>query len=166
MITDDKNLGEKISWSAFEYEHKERSQDWFWALGIIIFASCSASIIFGNYFFAILLLLGGALFGFTATREPEVVNFELGALGLKINDRLYPYQNIKSFWVQKHPPGEEGVVRPTLFVRSERVFVPIISIPLEEPMLDKIHDIFLAHNVPEEEMQDHPSERIMEMLGF
>ena len=51
------DTNEKINWSALEYEVKERSQDWFWALGIIVATSAVAAIIFSDYFFAGLLVL-------------------------------------------------------------------------------------------------------------
>lgn len=156
---------EKFVWSALEYEEKERSQDWFWALGIIIVTSSIASIIFGNYFFAVLLLLSGLLLGFFAIKKPDIVTYELNEKGLKIRNRLYPYENIKSFWVQLDPSGEINL-KPMLFIHSERAFMPILSIPIDEEMAQDIHSVMLSQNIMEEEMKEHPSEKIMEVLGF
>ncbi len=150
---------EKFSWSALEYEERERGPDWFWALGIIVVASSATSIIFSNYFLAVLLVLGGALLGFFAIKKPDTVFYELNEKGLKIHTRLYPYENIKSFWVQVD-------LKPMLFVKTERFFMPVISVPIEENMAPEIHDIFLGQNVAEEEMKENPSEKIMEHLGF
>lgn len=150
---------EKLEWSALEYEERERSNDWFWALGIIVATSSTASIIYGNYFFAALLILSGLLLGFFAVKKPDMVSYELNEKGLKIRTRLYSYENIKSFWVQVEP-------KPILFIKSERVFMPIISIPIEEIMAGEIHSIMLSKNIPEEEMRVHVSEKIMETLGF
>ncbi len=150
---------DKFSWSALEYEERERSPDWFWALGIIVVASSATSIIFSNYFLAVLLVLGGALLGFFAIKKPDTVFYELNEKGLKIHTRLYPYENIKSFWVQVD-------LKPMLFVKTERFFMPVISVPIEENMAPEIHDIFLGQNVTEEEMKENPSEKIMEHLGF
>jgi hypothetical protein len=152
-------MDQKLSWSALEYEEKERSADWFWALGIIVVTSSSAAIIFGNYFFATLLILSGLLLGFFAVKKPDLIHYELNEKGLKIQNRLYPYENIKSFWVQTG-------IKPMLFIHSERVFIPIISIPIEENMAEEIHSLMLAQNIPEVEMKEHPSEKIMEVLGF
>jgi hypothetical protein len=152
-------MEEKIAWSALEYEEKERHPDWFWALGVIIFASSVTSIIFGNYFFAILLIVGGLLLGFFAIKKPDLIFYELNEKGLQIKDRIYPFENIKSFWVQKEKT-------PTLFIRSERLLLPIISVPIEENLIEKIHSLMLVKNIPEEEMKEHPSEKIMESLGF
>lgn len=150
---------EKLTWSALEYEEKERSADWFWALGIIVVTSSIAAIIFSNYFFAMLLILAGILLGFFAKKKPDVVFYELNAKGLKIRNRLYPYENIKSFWVQTE-------IKPLLFIHSERAFMPIISMPIENIMTEDIHAILFSQNIPEVEMKEHPSEKIMEFLGF
>ena len=69
------NPNEKLNWSALEYEEKTRSPDWFWALGIIVVTSSIAAIIFGNYFFATLLVLSGLLLGFFAVKKPDMVHY-------------------------------------------------------------------------------------------
>ena len=156
---------EKLSWSALEYEEKERSPDWFWALGIIVVTSSIASIIYENYFFATLLVLSGVLLGFFAIKKPDLVIYELNEKGLKIRNRLYPYENIKSFWVQIDN-SPEAIVKPLLFIKSERAFMPIITIPIEKENAPDIHFIMTSKNIAEEEMKEHPSEKIMEALGF
>ena len=150
---------EKIEWSALEYEEKERSVDWFWALGIIVVAGSVTSLIYGNYFFAILLILSGILLGFFAIKKPEMVSYELNKKGLKIKTRLFPYESMKSFFVQTAP-------KSMLFVKSSRMFMPILSMPIEDNLAEDIRSLLLSNNVQEEEMKEGPSERIMERLGF
>lgn len=156
---------EKLNWSALEYEEKERSVDWFWALGVIVVAGSIASILFANYFFAMLLIIGGILLGFFAIKKPEMVPYELNAKGFKIKERIYPYDTLKSFWVQVKVPNTE-IIKPTLFLKSSRILLPILSIPIEESSAQKIKEIMLAQNIVEEEMHEHPSDKIMENLGF
>ena len=155
---------EKLSWSALEYEEKERSADWFWALGVIVITSSIASIIYGNYFFAVLLILSGGLLGFFAVKKPDIIPYELNEKGLKIGTRFYLYENIKSFWVQTL--NEELRHKPILFIKSERAFIPILSVPIENDSGSKIRSVMLAKNITEEEMKEHASEKIMEYLGF
>ena len=150
---------DKLEWSALEYEEKERSTDWFWALGIIVVSSSITAIIFSNYFFAALLLLSGVLLGFFAIKKPDLISYELNTRGLKIRTRIYPYENMKSFWVQTG-------TNPILFVKSERVFMPIIGIPIENDSAEDIRSIMLSKDVAEEEMKEHASQKIMETLGF
>ena len=159
------NPNEKINWSAAEYEERERNADWFWALGIIVVTSSIAAIIFSDYFFAGLLVLSGILLGFFAIKKPDLISYELNNQGLKIGNRLYPYENIKSFWVQIDFTGEKKL-KPILFIHTERAFMPILGIPIEEIMAEDIQSMMLAQNITEVEMHEHPSEKIMEVLGF
>jgi hypothetical protein len=150
----------KLEWTALEYEEKERGKDWFWALGIIVVASSITSFIYSNYFFGLLLIIGGVLLGAFAIKKPDLVFYEINEKGLKIKNRLFPYENIKSFWVKK------GTEKPVLFIKSERLFMPIISMPIKQDSAEKIRNLMLSGKVREEEMKEHMSEKIMDSLGF
>lgn len=164
-MEENKTSDDKLVWSALEYEERERSQDWFWALGVIVVTASIAAIIFANYFFAALIILGGGLLGFFATKKPGVVVYELNERGFQVRNRLYPYENIKSFWVQFDPSGKTNP-KPLLFLHTQRAFMPILTIPIDERAAGDIHAILSSQNIPEVEMQEHPSEKIMEVLGF
>lgn len=154
------NPNKKIEWTALEYEEKERGNDWFWALGVIVIAGSIASFIYSNYFFGLLLIVGGALLVIFAVKKPDLVFYELNEKGLKIRSRLFPYENIKAFWV--HKEGE----KPVLFIKSERAFMPIISMPIKQNLAEEIRNFMLSKNVLEEEIKEHVSEKIMDSLGF
>ena len=156
---------QKIIWSALEYEEKDRSPDWFWALGIIVVTAALASIIFANYFFAVLIVLSGLLLGFYALRSPEIITYELNIKGLKIGNRLYPFESIKAFWVQADfTPGSS--VKPLFFVHSERTVMPVLTIPITLEIAEDIHSFMSGQDIAEVKMEEHPSHKIMEVLGF
>ena len=148
-----------ISWSMPEYEDKYRSPDWFWALGIVAVTIAITSIIYSNYFFAILILISAGLLGFFAVKEPDMIEYTLDKKGLRIKDHIYLFENIKSFYVQKEH-------KPTLFIKTTRFYIPIISMPIEINLTDKIKEKFLENKIKEEEMKEHVSEKIMDSLGF
>jgi len=154
---------EKIEWTASEYEERERSGDWFWALGIAVFAASAAATIYGNYFFAALIILSGGLLGYLAIKKPDLIHYELNEAGVKIESRLYPYENIKSFWL-------EITESPKLFIKTERVFMPVISLPLENALgrvaAEELYQILASREIPEEEMRENPAAHIMEYFGF
>jgi hypothetical protein len=150
----------KLEWTALEYEEKERGNDWFWALGVIVVATSITSFIYGNYFFGLLLIIGGILLAMFAIKKPDLVFYELNKKGLKIKNRVFPYENIKSFWVK------DDIEKPSLFIKSERLFMPIISMPIKQYNATEIRDLMLSNDVLEEEMKEHPSEKIMDSLGF
>lgn len=159
MDTIEEKTGVKLSWFAPEYEERERSADWFWALGVIAITSALTAIIFSNYFFAVLILLSGGLLYFFAKKSPEMIPYDLTEKGIRMRHHFYPYENLKAFYVQKEN-------KPLLFIKTERFFLPVISIPIEESHVDEIQNIFLSKKVPEVEMKEHPAEKIMETFGF
>ena len=84
------------------------------------------------------------MLGYFATKKPDVVNYELNEKGLKINTQLYPYKNIKSFWI--HEENQD-----VLFIKIERFYMPIISMPVEVHKAEEIKDLLLQKNIPEEQ---------------
>jgi hypothetical protein len=157
--------GKVFTWSALEYEEKERSRDWFWALGIIVVTGAIASIIFSNYFFAALLVLGGVMLAFYAIKKPDLINYELNEEGLLMKHRFFPYENIKAFWVQADfTPNSK--LKPMLFIHIERAFLPVISIPIHIESAEDIHNIFTSQEIAEVPMKPHPAETVMDVLGF
>jgi hypothetical protein len=149
----------KLEWTIPEYEERERTRDWFWALGVVVATASVAAIIFKNYFFAALIIISGAVLSLFALRKPEMVHYVLDNDGLKVRSNLYKFETIKAFWVEKQSA-------PTLFIRSSRAFLPLISINIPADLADPIRNVFLSQEVPEEEMHEHVAERILEIFGL
>ncbi len=157
---------EKLTWSAIEYEERERGNDWFWALGVIVLASSVTSIIYANYFFAMLLVISGILLAGFAIKKPDMIHYEMDEIGLRVRNHFYPYEKIKSFYVQTDQGKTSVSLRPMLFIKLNKSLLPIMGIPIETELANKIRNYMLAGNVTEEFMKEHPSEKIMEFLGF
>jgi hypothetical protein len=52
------------------------------------------------------------------------------------------------------------------FIHSERAFMPVLSLPINIDIAEDIHSIMTSKEIAEVEMKEHPSEKIMELLGF
>lgn len=149
----------KLSWAVPAYNHSKKNIDWFWALGIVVVAGSITSILLENYFFAVLLILGGVLMGYFAHIEPETLYYELNKNGIKIKDRLYPYKGIKAFWV-------DTTKNPTLFIKTDRFFLPVVPLAINKNVSETIKEMLIDENIPEEEMKEHPAEILMDFIGY
>lgn len=148
-----------ITWQAPEYFHYQRSNDWFWAVGIITICISILSFIYDNALFGILVLLAAAILIFYTLREPEMVSYEINTRGIKINKELHPYITIESYWLEvRH--GE-----PKLILKSKRNVLPFIVIPVHEDSVDDIDNV-LNNFLEEKELQEPSSHKVMEYLGF
>lgn len=149
-----------VEWEAAEFEPNEKGSDWYWALGIVAIAGAVAAIVLGNTLFGVVILLGASTMLLFAGREPNVVHFGITQRGVRIGNKLYPYSTLKAYYID-----EEHAHGPQLLVESERMFMPILVLPIPEEHLDDIDDI-LATRLPEEHLEEPLAEKILEFFGF
>jgi len=151
---------EKIEWSAPEYVFYEKSSDWFWILGVITLAVFISAIFLKALLFAILVLLAGFSLALFAARRPEMINFSAGPRGVQVGDRIYDYENLKSFWIEYNPP-----VRKELILESKKTFMPHIAILLEDVEPDKLRNLLIRF-LPEKKIEESLISTIARVLGF
>ena len=156
MEGEERYYGSKVSWRAREFEKKEKSTDWYWLVGIIIVGVSVISFIQGNELFGIFIIIAGGalfLFGFINPRE---LNFEINNDGIRAGNKIYPYRNLKSFWI-----SENNV----LMLDADRMISPKIILPVQEGMREIVREA-LRERIPEIRTEEPVSLAILEKLGF
>ncbi len=149
-----------LKWQAYEHLHREKGPDWYWVLGIIAAGSALMAIVLGNFLFAILIIVAAFALALHATKTPDLISFEINEKGIVIDTTFYPYSSLKSFWLD-----EEYNLRDTLIVKSSRLFMPYIVIPLEEISPVEVRE-FLLDFLEEEEMHEPLLQKLVEYFGF
>lgn len=150
---------EPIHWTAQEYTEQPRSNDWYWALGILAVAGAATAFIIGNILFAVVIALGAFVLTLYARKKPKDFEFEINGNGIAIGSHLYPYRTLESFCIP-----EDGT--PRIIVHSKRLLVPQIVIPVgDDVSLDDIYEI-LSEHIEEDELSEPFSERLAEWFGF
>ena len=150
----------KIEWDAHVYEHKERSSDWFWAVGIVVASVAIASIILGNIIFGILIIVSSFALSLFINRPPETIHNIIDENGITRSNIRYPYDTLHSFWIDEDHPHKK------ILLRSKKTFMPLIIIPLgEESDIEKIHQT-LVERIDEHYYPIPFVEKLLEYLGF
>lgn len=150
----------RIEWDAHEYEHKQRSQDWFWAVGIVSIAIATAAVIFGNVIFGLFILTAVFALALFINREPDNVHVIIDERGITKDHIHYPYSTLRSFWIDVEHPHNK------ILLTSEKVFMPLIIIPLGSSVNpEELHDTLSLSLA--EKYHDLPFvEKLIEYLGF
>jgi len=156
-----KNARGPLEWRAHEYVHVEKTQDWYWALGLLAVAGAVTSLLFNNVLFAIFILIASFVLALFAARKPDLVSFSLTQRGVRINDKLYQFSTFDSFAIDEISSSHT----PKLILESNKHFMPHIVIPLEGVHADDVHD-FLKHFLHEKHHMEPLAHRVMEWLGF
>ena len=149
-----------IEWDAYEYEHKERSSDWFWATGIIAVAIAIISVIFGNIIFAILVLVGSFSLSLFVNREPEAIRCTIDDTGVTRGKVKYPYSTLSSFWIDTYHSHKK------IILKSKKLLMPLIIVPMSDMVdADEVHEKLSEYL--EEEFHSLPLvEKMLEYFGF
>jgi len=149
-------------WEGREYDHSPKTADWYWALGIIAVAGALASILFGNYLLAVLIIIAAISLALHAAKEPPIHTFRLVEKGLLIGEELHPFERMVSFSVLE---DIEGTLPPLLSIKTENWLSPHLVIPLAGVDADAVYEYFLNH-VDESEHTHSFVDLVAVWLGF
>jgi len=149
-----------VSWSAPEYEYSPKSKEWYWTISIISAALAFAALLIKNFLFASFILLAGFTAALFAAKKPKVLKFAIGAKGVQIADRLYPYDSLKSFWIRYDPPEKKEVE-----ILTKKIFVAKMSLPLGEADPNEVRRILIS-SLKEEETEESLIDIFSKYIGF
>ena len=150
---------DKIIWQTKEYEYREKTNDWFWAVGVIALSAIIISIIYGNYVFAIFMAIATATLLMYSVKKPETLEIEINNKGIRIQKELHPYKTIKSFWVDSLSREKK------LILSTDRIIMPIMALSIEESSPEEIRLLLLRH-IKEEEIHEPVSQRLWSTWDF
>jgi hypothetical protein len=149
----------EISWEAYEHHHT-RESDWFWILGIFAVATSIAAMLLGNVLLGILILLGSVVASIAAMRDPKIVSYAVSQRGVRIDETLYPYTTLECFCID-----EKGPMGPQLFVKSEKLFMPLLILPLPADAERDIENL-ISSRLPEKHLEEPFAHILLEYFKF
>src|SRR3989344_9195022 len=134
---------EGISWRAYEFAHRPKTSDWYWAVGIVTVGAVVACIFFSNIILAVLIVIAALALILHANKPPRLLEYHLTSRGLVIDKQLYPIATIDSFWIDEY---KNGVAK--LIIKSSKKMMPYIIVPLvPEVTADEVRYFFFQHVV-------------------
>lgn len=135
---EDKNIKIPYNWQDFEYEYFEKSAEWFWSVIVLSLAAATASFILDNFLFGVLAGISGGAIAFYGVKKPKFMDFGITERGVRVGDKLFSYSEIDSFWLYYDPPFTKS-----LSIKSKKIFMPYIQIPLGDADPNAIREILL-----------------------
>lgn len=148
-------IGRKLfSWEAPEYFQHQRGNDWYWWVGLAAVILLGISLWQGSFLFGILILVGWFTVILYAIRPPRTFIFTITEKGILVKNphaegvKMYPWQELKSFWIFYKPPIQEE-----LSVVSKKTMMPYIKMPLGGADPAQIENI-VAKYIPKEEQKE------------
>ena len=147
----------KFQWRALEYEYYIKNKSWFIFWGIFALILSILAIFQKNYLFLLVVGLGYFCVIMYTIRKPNLCNFAITTNGVRIDNILYNFSNLKSFYISND--GKE------IRFQGKKIFMPEIKIPLKNQDPDKIRK-FLIKYLPEKEQEESITENLAKFFKF
>jgi uncharacterized membrane protein YwaF len=151
----------EFSWTTKEYEHRKKSTDWYWALGIITIVGSAIAFFTSNLLLGFLIFLGGFMIGIFATKKPDSVQVVITKGEFIVNKMTIPFTSIISFWMYRNPFGTKKLI-----LKTRKNFNTIVSIPVDEDVSANELHTFLSQYFEEQELEETFTDIISERIGF
>ncbi len=132
------DIPDKIEWVAPEFIKHKKGERWFILPGLIAVALIIIAIILKNFLFVIGIIIASLAVYTYAKKEPRKIKFTIGGKGIQIDNQTHRFEDLKSFWVFYEPPEIKE-----LSIRSKKMFMPYIKIPLNDQNPAKIRKLLL-----------------------
>ncbi len=148
-----------LSWSAHEYEHRERHPHWWLWPGGGALAFAILGILIHSYFFVAFVGLAFIVIVMYGRRPPREIDFRVTREGVVAGRALHRFADIKSFCIF------DAVEPSELSLEVDRITAPYLRLPLGELHPNKIRAV-LSDFLPEEQHKEFMSDHFARALGF
>ena len=150
----------KLEWTAPEFIKYEKGKRWFILVGFIALAIIIIAILLKNFLWVVITILIILVVYIYASKEPRKIKFSISGKGIQIDQRIYRFENLKSFWIFYEPPGIKE-----LSLRSKKMLMPYIKIPLDKQNPAEIRK-FLLKFLPERKHRESTIDELARRSKF
>ena len=149
-----------LVWQAPEFEYHSKNKSWVLIPGAVAAVLFIWSVLAGNYLFALLVILAYFSLSIYAFKRPTLVRIAITSKGVKVNQALYEYENLNSFWIFYDSDGVKE-----LSLKSKKVIMPYIRIPLGKANPVKVRQALIKY-LPEKKQEESFIDNLSRNLRF
>lgn len=152
---------DEVSWRAAEFEYVKKDAGWYWMVGTLSVILVMVAIRQESFFFAVFALVAGAMMIFSGRRRPRILNFSVGAEGIKVEGlSLIKYETLEGFALRDREGGLGEII-----LRKKSRLNPYVKIPVDRKTAERAGAV-LRRRLPEEEYKESLTDILGEWMGF
>lgn len=149
-----------IEWTALEFDYYSKSKSWFVGFGIVAVLLALWGIWTKNIIFVILIGLSYFTLVVFAFKKPRGVQFAITPKGVNVDENLYNYDDLKSFWIFYEPPEVTEIS-----LHSKKIATPYIKIPLGDQNPVEIRRMLIKY-IPEIKQETSLADNLSRTIKF
>jgi hypothetical protein len=149
-----------VEWTAPEHEHYEKNADWYWWSALVAVALFATAIWQDSFLFAVIIVIGWIAIVIHAARVPRDIRHAVTERGLVVDNRLYFWKDLGSFWIFYEPP-----LRKEIILESKKAIMPRMRIQIGESNPTEVREQMMRF-LREREQDDSLIEMLARLARF
>ena len=111
-----------LRWQAYEFEHLDKSADWYWIIGTVLIAGSLWAFLVGNWTLGALLVVITVSAFILGSRKPQFVDITLNQNVLTVGANKFPMEHYNSFRIKEETSH--------LILRHTKNYYPVLVVPI------------------------------------
>jgi len=157
MVKKEKGTGVIVNWEAQEYVTRDKNTGWYVGLVMVGLALSGLAIWLQQWTFLALVAVSVVAIMVYSARPPRMLHYSLSDKGLSEGNRLYDFEQFKSFGILRDDKRFSIVLTP------RKRFSPRVSVYFPEAQGEQIVDMFGAR-LPMEEVKMDLLDKLVRFL--
>lgn len=150
---------EIVNWDAEEYVQRQKNGGWYLGLVLVVAGLVALSVVLKWWTFTALVVLSAVAIVIYSVRPPRTLHYSMTGKGLAEGNRLYSYDDFKSFGVLQDEKGCAIILTP------RKRFSPRVTVYFPRERGEEIVDAFGARLAMEEVKLDF-LDKLVKWLRF
>ncbi len=142
-------------------EHKIRTTDWFWAIGLITLVGAGTAFFVGNSLFGIFILIAGSLLFYSNLQKPNDTTVHINEKEITVNGLSYISKKMRGFAIVKTHDDSE-----LLIVRTDRFFMPTLLLKIPDEINIHTLEEILTKRIVKEDLHEPQAHALADKLGL
>jgi len=150
-----------LEWSSYLNQEFHKTSRWYFYASLILAALVVYGLLTNQWSFsAALLVCAGVYYYVTHTKGP-IIEVKLSETGLQVGERVYPFTDLRTFWVEYNPPYSQY-----LHLVLKNTYKQDISVQIHQVEVTQLRTI-LSRYLPEwKEREKSFTEHLAQTLGL
>jgi hypothetical protein len=150
-----------LKWNAASFIKFQRTKSWYITTTLLMIGLIIVAILLSSPTFAISILVFSMVYVYLTQEDPEAVEVIISDIGIVFGRKVYPFTEIKTFWIEYQPPAYQS-----LHLVLKKEFTEEITINFHGVNPTDIRTV-LAQFLPEwEEREKNLTENLTRILGL
>jgi len=148
-------------WNAINSYARVRTKNWYAIFILVAGALTTYAIVVSDWLFLIFIAISAGFIYLKGHIQPKMFHYGITQQGIVVNNRLYPYSNLESFWIHQPFHGYNELV-----AIGKKTSMTELRVPLGNKDPEAIHDIVVQHLPMEEDPEESLADILHRVVGI